>query len=104
MTIPVEKDRDCPHNTLNRISIYCPVTLCRDWLINEMRSATGPSYVTQFETPKQSLSGLSAEANAALLSAVSDVVLVIDGEGVVQDVSTSNGALPVAGSQHNWIG
>ncbi len=69
-----------------------------------MRPATGSPYVTQFETPKQSLSGLSAEANAALLSAVSDVVLVIDGEGVVQDVSTSNGALPVAGGQHNWIG
>ncbi len=69
-----------------------------------MRPATGSPYVTQFETPKQSLSGLSAEANAALLSAAADVVLVIDGDGVVQDVSTSHGALPVAGGQHNWIG
>ena len=69
-----------------------------------MRSETGSSYVTQFETPKQSLSGLSAEANAALLSATADVVLVIDGDGVVQDVSASHGALPVAGGQHSWIG
>ncbi len=69
-----------------------------------MRPATGSSYVTQFETPKQSLSDLSAEANAALLSAAADVVLVIDGEGVVQDVSTSHGALPVAGGQRTWIG
>lgn len=69
-----------------------------------MRPVTGSPYVTQFDTPKQSLSGLSAEANAALLSASADVVLVIDGEGVVQDVSTSHGALPVAGGQHSWIG
>lgn len=60
--------------------------------------------MTQFETPKQSLSGLSAEANAALLSVAADVVVVIDGNGIVQDVSTSHGALPVAGGQHSWIG
>ena len=69
-----------------------------------MRPATSSPYVTQFETPKQSLSGLSAEANAALLSSAADVVLVVDGDGVVQDVSTSHGALPVAGGQHSWIG
>ena len=68
-----------------------------------MRPATGSPYVTQFETPKQSLSGLSAEANAALLSASADVVLVIDSEGLVQDVSSSHGALPVAGGQHSWM-
>ena len=60
--------------------------------------------MTQFETPRQSLSGLSAEANAALLSASADIVVVLDGEGVVQDVSTSHGALPVKGGQHSWIG
>ncbi len=69
-----------------------------------MRPTIGSHYVTQFETPNQSLSGLSAAANAALLSAAADVVLVVDAEGVVQDVSSSAGALPVEGGQRNWIG
>jgi len=60
--------------------------------------------LTQFETPNESLSGLSPEANAALLSAAADVVLVVDGRGVVQDVSSSHAALPVLGGQRSWIG
>lgn len=60
--------------------------------------------MTQFETPNESLSGLSPEANAALLSAAADVVLVVDGRGVVQDVSSSHAALPVLGGQRSWIG
>ena len=60
--------------------------------------------MTQFETPNESLAGLSPEANAALLSAAADVVLVVDGRGVVQDVSSSHAALPVEGGQRNWIG
>lgn len=60
--------------------------------------------MNQFETPQQSLSGLSAEANAALLSAAADVVLVVDGEGVIQDISTNHGSLPVEGGQQSWIG
>ena len=69
-----------------------------------MRTTIGTHDVTQFDSPKQSLSGLSAEANAALLTAAADVVLVIDTKGVVQDVSSSAGALPVEGGQRHWIG
>ncbi|MEY4468116.1 MAG: transcriptional regulator PpsR, partial [Pseudomonadota bacterium] len=69
-----------------------------------MRPTIGSHYVTQFDSPKQSLSGLSAEANAALLAAAADVVLVVDAKGVVEDVSSSAGALPVEGGQHTWIG
>ena len=60
--------------------------------------------MTHFETPHESLAGLSPEANAALLSAAADVVLVVDGRGVVQDVSSSHAALPVDGGQRSWIG
>lgn len=69
-----------------------------------MRSETGPSSVTHFDAPKQSLAGLSAEANAAVLSAAADIVLVIDGRGVVQDASSNTGIVPVAGGLRNWIG
>jgi len=60
--------------------------------------------VTQFDSPKQSLAGLSTEANAALLSAAADLVLVVDGQGVVQDVSSNAGALPVIGGLRSWVG
>jgi transcriptional regulator PpsR len=60
--------------------------------------------LTQFETPKQSLSGLSIETNAALLAAAADVVLVIDGDGVIQDVAANAAELPVTGGERSWIG
>lgn len=69
-----------------------------------MRSQAGTHHVTQFDSPKQSLAGLSTEANAALLSAAADLVLVVDGQGVVQDVSSNAGALPVVGGLRSWIG
>jgi transcriptional regulator PpsR len=69
-----------------------------------MRPGTGSPYVTQFESPKQSLSGLGADAVAALLSASADVVLVLDKDGVVQDASAPGGALSVAGGPAAWAG
>jgi hypothetical protein len=69
-----------------------------------MRLQAGTSPVTQFDSPKQSLAGLSTEANAALLSAAADLVLVVDGEGVVQDVSSNTGAMPVTGGLRSWVG
>ena len=57
-----------------------------------------------FETPKQSLSGLSIETNAALLAAAADVVLVIADDGVIQDIAVSTDELPSAVSEANWIG
>jgi hypothetical protein len=60
--------------------------------------------VTKFDAPKQSLSGLGADAVAALLSASADVVLVLDAHGVIQDVSSSNGLLNQARDATNWLG
>ena len=60
--------------------------------------------VTKFDAPKQSLSGLGADAVAALLSASADVVLVLDAHGVIQDASSSNGLLNQARDATNWVG
>ena len=55
-----------------------------------MRSQAGTHPVTQFDSPKQSLAGLSTEANAALLSAAADLVLVVDGQGRLCGALNSN--------------
>jgi transcriptional regulator PpsR len=57
-----------------------------------------------FESPKQSLSGLSIETNAALLAAAADVVLVIADDGVIQDVAVSTEELPISVGESTWIG
>ena len=69
-----------------------------------MRTGTGSPYVTQFESPKQSLSGLGTDAVVALLSASADVVLVLDKDGVVKDASAPGGALSLAGGPAAWVG
>lgn len=69
-----------------------------------MRPVAGSPYVTQFESPKQSLSGLSPDATAALLSASADIVLVLDGDGVIVDVSSGSGVLAVTGGANAWVG
>lgn len=69
-----------------------------------MRPGTGSPYVTQFESPKQSLSGLGTDAVVALLSASADVVLVLDKDGVVQDASAPGGVLNDAGGPGAWVG
>ncbi len=69
-----------------------------------MRPDTGTHKVTQFESPKQSLSGLGADAVAALLSATADVVLVLDGDGVIQDVSATGSAVTLSGGHAAWVG
>lgn len=69
-----------------------------------MRTEAGTQYVTQFESPKKSLSGLGADAVAALLSASVDVVLVLDSDGVIRDVSSSGSAVTLSGGAGAWVG
>ena len=69
-----------------------------------MRSPTNASPVTKFDAPKQSLSGLGTEAVAALLSASADVVIVLDGDGVIQDVSSPGGVISASGGLSQWKG
>lgn len=69
-----------------------------------MRLDVTAASVTKFDAPKQSLSGLGTEAVAALLSASADVVLVLDGQGVIRDVSSSNGVLANVREAANWTG
>ena len=73
-------------------------------ILQPMRLDVTAASVTKFDAPKQSLSGLGTEAVAALLSASADVVLVLDGQGVIRDVSSSNGVLANVREAANWTG
>lgn len=57
----------------------------------------------QFEAPAQSLGGFDAETAAALIAAAADMALVIDGDGVIRDVSISNEDLGLEGHKQ-WVG
>lgn len=69
-----------------------------------MRLLAALPYVTPFDSPKQSLSGIGTEAIAALLSASADIVLVLDARGVIRDVSSGAEVLAVTGGAAAWIG
>ena len=69
-----------------------------------MRSATNTPPVTKHEAPKQALSDLGTEAVAALLSAAADVVLVLDGDGVILDATSAGDAITVSGGTAQWRG
>lgn len=69
-----------------------------------MRTTLDTYSVTKFDSPKQSLSGLGTEAVAALLSASADVVLVLDGDGVIRDVSSNSGIIAASGGFAHWNG
>ncbi len=59
--------------------------------------------MSQFVAPKQSLGNLDAEAAAKVISAVADVALVVDRDGVILDLSFSNEELPNEG-YGQWLG
>lgn len=69
-----------------------------------MRTSIGQTYVSTFETPKQSLSGLGPDALSTLLSAVADLVLVLDAGGVIRDVSSASPVLTSGGGLRHWVG
>lgn len=69
-----------------------------------MQRLVSQTYVSTFETPKQSLSGLDSDDVSALLSATADVVLVLDGSGVIRDVSSTNAVITSGGKLRNWVG
>ena len=69
-----------------------------------MRTTLNTNSVTKFDSPKQSLSGLGTEAVAALLSASADVVLVLDADGVIRDVSSNSGIIAASGGFAHWAG
>lgn len=63
----------------------------------------GVPNVTPFDAPEQLLADIDARATAALISAAADVALVIDGQGVIRDVSIGNDELVYEGSD-DWVG
>lgn len=63
----------------------------------------GVPNVTPFDAPEQLLADIDARSTAALISAAADVALVIDGQGVIRDVSIGNDELVYEGSSE-WVG
>jgi transcriptional regulator PpsR len=60
-------------------------------------------YVNHFETAQPALAGLDAEAAATLIAAASDVALILDGDGVIRDVSVSSVDMALEGYRQ-WVG
>ncbi|RYF36536.1 MAG: transcriptional regulator PpsR, partial [Comamonadaceae bacterium] len=57
----------------------------------------------RFEAPEAFLGGLPADATAALVTAAADVVLVVDGEGVICDMAFGSDEMLHHGYQ-GWVG
>jgi transcriptional regulator PpsR len=56
-----------------------------------------------FHAPERTLAALDPRSAAALLSASADVALVLDGKGVIRDLSVGSDDLPLEGHR-KWIG
>jgi len=60
-------------------------------------------FVNHFETAPPILAGLDADAAAALIAAAADVALILDGEGVIRDVSVGSVDMALEGYRQ-WVG
>ena len=61
--------------------------------------------VQVFKSPKESLGDLGAQSAAMLIAAASDVALVIDGKGVIRDVSFNKDELSLElDGNGRWLG
>jgi len=58
--------------------------------------------VKQFNTPQNSFKGLKAEGTATLIAAATDIALVIDADGIIQDLSLRDDDLP-SDDYEGWI-
>lgn len=65
--------------------------------------ATKESTIGNFESPELFLAGLDAKTTASLISAAADVALILDEQGVIQDMAFGNDELKQHG-YHDWLG
>ena len=63
---------------------------------------TQESAVGRFESPELFLAGLDAQTTASLISAAADVALVLDENGVIQDMAFGSDEL--RDGHHDWLG
>lgn len=59
--------------------------------------------MTDFQAPERSFGGLSPSAAASLIAAAADVALVVDGKGVIRDVSVGSDEVAPDGYR-KWVG
>ncbi len=64
---------------------------------------TGALSLDQFEATRQLLADIDAPAAASLIAAAADVALVIDGQGIIRDVSLGHDETGLEGSA-TWVG
>ncbi len=68
-----------------------------------MESAASGSVVSQFLTSTQSLGEIGADVAGKLIAAAADIALIIDDDGVIQDVASHSEEL-VELARRNWAG
>ncbi len=69
------------------------------------RAKAAPAPATRhFGAPEQALEGLDLPGTAALIAAVADLALVVDREGVIQDLAFGSADLPFDGQARQWLG
>lgn len=58
----------------------------------------------QLDTESIPAAGLDRDSAIALIAASGDIALVVDGKGVIRDVSTTEGSEPAAEDTSKWVG
>ena len=80
-----------------------PTTLSNGRETTDRDSHERLSFVNHFDTAQPSLAGLDAETTASLIAAAADVALILDGAGVIRDVSVGSVDMALEGYRQ-WVG
>jgi transcriptional regulator PpsR len=70
--------------------------------VKSPQQATKEITTGQFDSPELFLAGLDAQTAASLISAAADVALILDEQGIIQDVAFGNDELKQG--HHDWLG
>jgi transcriptional regulator PpsR len=82
----------------------CPANAIAQPGINGMSQGTQEHSVGRFETPGLFLADLDADVAASLIAASADVVLIVDGDGVIRDMAFGSEELLHHGYHDGWLG
>ncbi|UXH78567.1 transcriptional regulator PpsR [Roseateles amylovorans] len=69
-----------------------------------MQTHGNAAHPQRFEAPERHFAGLNADLLARIVAAASDVALVVDGQGVIRDVSLGASAAAELAELRQWIG
>ncbi|WAC73213.1 transcriptional regulator PpsR [Roseateles sp. SL47] len=69
-----------------------------------MQTQGNAAHPQRFEAPERHFAGLNADLLARIVAAASDVALVVDGQGVIRDVSLGASAAAELAELRQWVG